>query len=174
MKYLSIFNTVLLFSGCQSPAPENASSDELSYLFNAYNEYLYYSWPEWATYNGVHTYNDRINDQSLQYEDQYMDSMQGFLNALLAIDKELVADDQLLNYKLFEYKLEDALEGYEFDISAYLEFSQQNGYHITFPQMVEFQPFKTEEDVLNYFKRLEAFPEQVNNILDRLRRGKDK
>lgn len=167
---------LLIAAGCSQPEQhtEGEDSGALDQLFSDYKSYIFYTYPEYATYNGVHEHNDRLADQSVAAGDRYLDSLDGIREALTAMDREGLSDDDIMNYDLFLYSLNTSIDMYSFDPSKYLVFSQQSGYHVTFPQIIETQPFKTEEDIENYFSRLKGFPEQADNVIAMLRQGHDK
>jgi uncharacterized protein (DUF885 family) len=45
------------------------------------------------------------------------------------------------------------------------------GPHIDFPQIIEFHPFRNEKDVNDYIARLNAFPSQIDQVIELLQKG---
>ncbi len=143
-------------------------------MFETYEAYQYKTFPEYALYNGFSDYNDQLTDQSSEGWYKYIDSLKGFKKSMLSINREELEISDQLNYQLFEFILNQALGEAGLDISRYLEFNQQNGYHIYFLQIVEYQLFGTKIDIQNYFSRLNKFPSEVNNVIESLRAGIEK
>ena len=174
MKYLTALTIgVFCLLACEQEDKQIAINESLNDLFERYQDFQYYIYPEYATYNGVHLYDDRLNDQSFEAGEQYRDSINALYESLKLIDHSSLDEMQQLNYELFQVVLEQAIEYDEFEIGQYLDFNQQNGYHIYFPQIVETQPLMTEADINNYFSRLTAFPLEADNIIEKLKRAKD-
>lgn len=83
----------MLFAvSCTSPAPqtpeaarpsENAAFDEVS---RSFLEDLYQRQPTWATYLGIHKYDDRLDDYSRRAVDEAVASARRFRERVIAID----------------------------------------------------------------------------------------
>ena len=175
MKRITLLGIALLIIACTTTESSNSPTGvDLTQLFEDYKDFTYFIYPEYATYDGVHDYNDRLNDQSTETGELYMDSINVFRQSLLSIEVNGLTADERLNYDLFLFVLDQIIDEYSYEISHYVNFNQQNGYHITFPQITEVQPLNTEEDVENYFLRLLSFPEQVDHIIANLQLGASK
>jgi len=164
---------ILIITGCKtSYSPESNTQDQLNSLYERYKAFYHYIYPEDATYNGINDYNDKLMDMSFEAGERYTDSIVSFKLAIEAIDKKELNPDEQINYDLFEHEMNRLIKEDSYEIGRYLQFTQQNGYHIYFPQIVEVQPLENSEDVKNYFSRLKAFPHEVNNIIETLRKAK--
>lgn len=146
------------------------ADEQLKELFREYDEYNKRSYPEGATYEGDHRYDDLLYDNSEAAWIAGNDSTRSFLNRLLAIDYTALGNDNKLNYDLFKSSLEDNIEDAKFK-SYYMPMGQQWGIHINFPQIVFVQPTSTYEEYQKYFKRLKAFQKQVDNNILNIRKG---
>src|SRR5918999_5899034 len=62
---------------------ENAAFDEVS---RSFLEDLYQRQPTWATYLGIHKYNDRLDDYSRKAVDEAVASARRFRERVMAID----------------------------------------------------------------------------------------
>lgn len=164
---------IILFFTLMSFTANIALSDadeQLKELFREYDEYNKRSYPEGATYEGDHRYDDLLYDNSEAAWIAGNDSTRSFLKRLLAIDYTTLSNDNKLNYDLFKSSLEDNIEDEKFK-NYYMPMGQQWGIHINFPQIVFVQPTSTYEEYQKYFKRLKAFPKQVDNNIDNIRKG---
>ena len=180
MKAFNLFFSVILtctIVSCEtSPKQTNAevANQQLDKIFEDYRNFTYYTYPEYATYEGIHDYNDRLSNQSNVAYDQYMDSIKTIKETVLAIDKASLSSNDQLNYDLFLYKLTQEIAQYEMGIENYLAFTQQQGYHIYFPQITGYQPFETEKDIENYIKRLQQFKTEADHLIEGLKEGQRK
>jgi uncharacterized protein (DUF885 family) len=160
--------TVLIFLSSYTFAQDENST--LRQLFDDVHEYNMRTYPEWATYEGDHRYNDKLTDNSASGIKARYDSTRMFLSRLLSLNYNDLTDDNKLNYDLFKHSLEEDLEGEKFNYH-YIPLGQQGGIHINFPQLTNAQPFQTEEDFKNYFARLRGFKKSVNNVIEHMQSG---
>ncbi|HXH18407.1 MAG TPA: DUF885 domain-containing protein [Chitinophagales bacterium] len=139
-------------------------------LFADYREYCFRNYPTWASYEGDHRYDDRLTDLSDAAEEARYDSVQGFLDRLLQLPYDLLSMDHRLNYDLFKWMLEKNLEGRQFH-PHYTPIGQQDGIHIEFPQIIEYQQLDSVAHFKKYFTRLKGFGKQVDDIIANMRKG---
>jgi uncharacterized protein (DUF885 family) len=149
------------------------SNEELLKLFLDYDEYNLREFPEGATYEGDHRYDDKSSDNSEASVFAHRDSLRNFLNKLKNISYSKLTEDNKLNYDLFKSELEKNLEGEKFNYH-YMPLGQQHGIHIYFPQIVDIQPLNTYDEYQKYFKRLRAFEKQVKDVIDNIKKGIEK
>lgn len=151
--------------------PQPADANELlAQLFKNYEEYNKRTYPEGATYEGDHRYDDLLSDNSAEAVKASYDSTRAFLNKLLSIDYASLSYDNKLNFDLFKSSLEQSLEDERFNWQ-YMPIGQQWGLHISFPQIVFIQPTSTFEEYQKYFKRLRAFDKRVDNDIENMKLG---
>jgi len=139
-------------------------TDELNALYKEYWEYQLETHPTQATYLGDHRYDDRLEDLS---EEAYLASIEKYqelLERLSSFGQKSLKGQDRLNYVLFKRLLDLRIEGARFR-PALMPVSQQDGPHLSFPQIVSYHPFKTVGDYENYIKRLEAFPLQIRQAI---------
>jgi len=162
----------LLFAGCSSEnkPPVTDANQEIENLFADYKEYCYRNYPTWASYEGDHRYDDRLTDLSDAAEEARYDSLQNFLNRLLAFSYDSLNEANKLNHDLFRWMLEKHLEGRPFHLH-YTPIGQQGGIHIDFPQIIEFQQLDSAAHFQRYFTRLKAFSKQVDDVISNMRLG---
>lgn len=165
--FLFITFSIISFTNINIPADSNS---QLAALFARYDEYNYRTYPEGATYDGDHRYDDLLSDNSEEAIIADYDSTRGFLKELLSIDYTTLDYDNKLNYDLFKSSIEKSLEGEKFKW-YYMPMGQQWGLHINFPQLVYVQPLSTYEEYRKYFKRLIGFDKKVDNDISNMRKG---
>ncbi|MEO8664070.1 MAG: DUF885 domain-containing protein [Ignavibacteria bacterium] len=153
--------------------PTEDANEQLTQLFKKYDEYNYLTYPEGATYNGDHRYDDKLSDNSEAGVIEGYNSTREFLSELSAIDYSALSYDNKLNYDLFKSTLEEYLAGEKFDYYL-MPMGQQSGIHIQFPQLIYVQPVTTYEEYQKYFKRLRGFGLQVDNDISSMRKGMSK
>ncbi|MCI0715956.1 MAG: DUF885 domain-containing protein [Chlorobi bacterium] len=170
MKYFSILALSYFIFGFSFMPKTADSNDELMQLFKRYDEYNLRTYPEGATYEGDHRYDDMLSDNSEDAVKRDYDSTRAFLKDLLALDYGSLTEDNKLNYNLFKSSIEQSLEGEKFNWH-YMPMGQQWGLHIGFPQIVHYQPVSTNEEYQKYFKRLRGFGKKVDNEIANMKKG---
>jgi uncharacterized protein (DUF885 family) len=142
MRDLLFYFLIFLIAMTANVSLQAGPDDELNALFTDYDEYNKRTYPEGATYEGDHRYDDLLYDNSESAVIAYYDSMRGFLGRLNSIEYEMLSFDSKLNHDLFKSSLEDAMEDEKFKW-YYTPMGQQWGLHINFPQLVFVQPMNT-------------------------------
>ncbi|MBZ0203108.1 MAG: DUF885 domain-containing protein [Ignavibacteria bacterium] len=168
MKILTITLFALIMATITSEAQD--ANKQLWDLFSVYDEYNLRSYPEGATYEGDHRFDDLLSDQSDYATIEGYAQTRTFLKDLLNIDYNSLSNENKLNYDLFKRSLDISLEGEKFHWH-YTPIGQQGGIHIGFPQIVNYQPHSVYEDFQKYFKRLRGFEKQVNDVIDNMKKG---
>lgn len=169
MKCLMSFCFILLglsISSCSTKDPKQS----LQELFADHKEFSMRSYPEGATYDGDHRYDDKLTDLSEKAIKQRFDSLRAFLVRAQDIDITLLHGEDSLSLILFRQNLNEHLESEQFNLH-YIPLTQQDGIHIGFPQIIEYHPFKTVKDYEHYIARLNAFPQQVNDVIANMNKG---
>lgn len=146
------------------------SDSELLSLFSDYDEYNKRTYPEGATYEGDHRYDDQLSDNSEEAVFAYYDTLSVFLNRLNKIEYTSLSTENKLNFDLFKSSLEDNLADEKFK-GYFMPLGQQWGIHINFPQLAFVQPTDTYEEYQKYFKRLRGFEENIDNTISNMKKG---
>ncbi|MGA1413451.1 MAG: DUF885 domain-containing protein [Candidatus Kapaibacteriota bacterium] len=160
-----IFLTVM-FSACSM----KDSKQSLQELFSDHKEFSMREFPETATYDGDHRYDDKLTDYSEKAIKQRFDSLRVFLQRANDIELTALTGEDSLSLILFRNELSQQLESEQFNLH-YMPITQQDGIHIGFPQIIEYQPFKTVEDYDRYANRLSGFSKQVDDIIENMSKG---
>jgi len=170
MKYFLLSFLSVIFLAFTNPTLPSNADDQIIDLFKKYDEYNLKTYPEGATYEGDHRYDDLLSDNSEEANKAYYDDMRAFLSELIQIDYQSLSYDNKLNYDLFKTSLEENIEGEKFNW-YYMPMGQQWGIHINFPQLIHVQPLSTYEEYQKYFKRLRGFEKVVDNDIANMRKG---
>ena len=102
-RLIGLLTATLIAGACASSAPpaqpanvesRNSDFDEVS---RAYLEDLYQRQPTWATYLGIHKYNDRLDDYSRNAVDDAVVSARQFRGRVAAIDAATLSFDRQLD-----------------------------------------------------------------------------
>lgn len=146
------------------------ADSRLNALFAEYDEFNIVSYPEGATYEGDHRFDDLLSDQSEEANTKYYDKTREFKAKLENFPYSELNTDNKLNYDLFKRTIDLTLDGEKFNWH-YMPIGQQGGIHIGFPQIVNYQPVTTTEEYRKYFKRLRSFSKQVDDVIDNMKKG---
>ncbi|MBK6878581.1 MAG: DUF885 domain-containing protein [Ignavibacteria bacterium] len=145
-------------------------NDNLQEIFSEYVEYGKRNYPEGATYDGDHRYDDKVTDNSEAGILARDDSTRNFLAKLTKINYDALSGDNRINYDLFKRSLEESLEFSRFK-DYLMPIGQQNGIHLGAPQLVQFQPLSNAEEFNKYFARLRAIGTSVDNDIANMKKG---
>jgi uncharacterized protein (DUF885 family) len=168
MKILFLFAiTMIALQSCTINSDPNTS---LSKLFEDYKEYVMRNFPEGATYDGDHRYDDKLTDLSEHGVNAGLDSIRSFLVRIKQIDTTKLTNDNKVNYDLVVAMFEETISASKFQ-NYLIPLTQQDGIHIGFPQIIESQLLKTPADYQRYFERLKGFDKQVTDIIDNMKKG---
>ncbi len=111
---------------------------------------------------------DKLGDFSIAFMEEGFDIARNQLKELHAFDFEALDQDAKLNYRLFEYKLNQQLEGYEYRFHNY-PVNQMFGSHtflVTF--MTNNHRIDNVDDAKAYIARLNQFKEKSGELIENL------
>jgi uncharacterized protein (DUF885 family) len=145
-------------------------TERLTQLFELQWEYELAEYPETATYAGISGYNDRWTDRSLAAVARRKRELVRPLTVLRSIERNGLPEAERLDYDLFAYSAEVALEGARFP-SELLPIDQLNGEHISLPQVLAIAPRRNRDDFEDILARLDAVPAAVDQWIALLRQG---
>lgn len=159
----------LFLHACQSP------EEELTALFEEWEEQMVLQDPMLATSLGDHRFNDRLADSSLEGVMERAETAARFLDRLEAILSDpgamrTLSETDQLNAEILVLQLQDQVESVELG-DHLLPLNGWWDYHATFAELPNRVPLKTLEDLDNYIARLEQFPAYNQGYIDRMREG---
>lgn len=166
MKVLPIilFPVLLLLASCGYP------EEDLQELFDDHYEYRLQTDLLFATDQGVHRFNDKLPDTSLDALEERYNQNKKFLERLESISYQRLSREDQINYDIFKLQLENEIRNYE--LNGYL--LPLNGwwdYHATFADLPNRVPLNNRKDYEDYLKRLEAFPSYNKGFIERMEKG---
>ncbi|MFN8672113.1 MAG: DUF885 domain-containing protein [Candidatus Sericytochromatia bacterium] len=129
--------------------------------------------PEFATFLGVHTYNNKMNDHS---EKAILESYQRELKVLEELEKinyQDLSENNKLNYDLFYLKTKNNIDSFKYEAHL-MPINQMNGFNTYFARLIDMMPFKTEKDYENYLSRINFFNLIIEQLIDLMKKGMDK
>jgi len=125
--------------------------------------------PVGASYLGDRTYNDRLPDVSMEAIQASHEADKAALQKLESIDRSALPGDEQLNYDLFQWQLEDQIEGFKFH--GYLMPLNQRGGIQTFDETQQSIRLATEKDYRDWVARLQAFGTYMDQTIALMKQG---
>ncbi len=126
--------------------------------------------PEFASSVGVHDYDDRLSDASMEALERQMAESEAFRKELMAIDRAALPPVEQVNYDIFRGQLEERVESVRFG-EQYLTLNADSGFYSSFPLLWQSMPFQTVKHYENYVARLRAYPRYMDQTIDLMREG---
>ena len=124
-----------------------------------------------ATVRGVPGYNDKLPEISLAALAREQARERSALERLKALDFASLKGQDRVSCQLLWQKMEDAVEAQRFPDADALVLSTLGGFQNFMPRAAQITPFRTAADYSDYIARLNAMPEHVDAVLERLRKG---
>lgn len=145
-------------------------------LFEKYYEKECYFNPLQATADGVHTYDDLLqNDGSSDFLVAKKNFYQSCLQELQKVNKLGLTEADRISYDILEYTLKMELEG----LSMHFEYLPFNQFTASVPTDLALfgsgngpQPFLTMEDYINWSKRMVSFKAWADTAIANFEKGK--
>jgi uncharacterized protein (DUF885 family) len=146
------------------------NNSELEKCFRDYWERVLKVNPTFATYIGDHRYDDALEDLSEESITAQIEYFQELLVKVERINESSLSAENKLNRKLLKTSLTNHIKLHRFK-TYYIPLDHMSGPHIDFPQVIEYHPFQTRQDVEHYLSRLNTFPRQTDQVIGNLERG---
>ncbi len=165
---------VLLFILPMVCAAQSGKSSKFQKMLDYYYEDYLRINPTTATFKGDNRYNDQIeNPISVDYRKQSSSLFKRYLDSLHHYTFTQLSSKDQLSYRIFEYELQNRLEGAKFD--PYLTpVSQMSDFRISFSQMgsgAGVHPFKTVKDYDDFLKRMLGFAAWTDTAIANMKKG---
>jgi len=156
-----------------SPITKVTPSNLDSIASKYYEQYLKLH-PIEATMQGDIRYNDQL---PINIDKDFISGEIAFYknigDQIKKVDYKSLSDNDKVVYDVLDYTLKDRIESYAYH-PEYIPFTQFDGLPLIFPVMGSgkgIQPFSTETDYDNWLKRMEKFPEWMNQAIENFRQG---
>ena len=176
---------VLVAIACTPIAATTAATSEpprdpaLHALFDREFQYSLREFPEYATFLGVDSYNDRLRDRSPEAVARRRAHVTATLADLAVFDPAKLSTQDRVSLAMMTDNLRrasalNALYGeLPFGTSgdSWLQLTPASGPHVNFQSLVKATPFRNVRDYENYLKRLQALPRTVQQTTATLEVG---
>jgi uncharacterized protein (DUF885 family) len=167
---IALISLIALLVGCAEHT--NTSSERLQRLFEEAWSFRLEESPTFATYVGVHEFNDRLPSVSFEDLERRHQKNLNFLQQLRSIDLNRLEGQDRINYLIFERQLSDQIQ--EFEFAGYLfPLTSETGFHTGFARLPEWVPFNSIQDYHNYLSRLRSFSTYTVQHIALLQKGLD-
>ena len=168
------------FAGEPNTSTETA---KLHALFDAEWEWTLREFPESATRVGDNRYNDKLTDLSAAAIERRKAHEREVLQRIGAIDRSRLSGQDVVSYELFLREAKLTVEQQRFPMgripffSGYIvpyewqPVSAMAGIHIDIPALPRSAPLRNTKDYDDFLARLVAYPKQIDQVIDLMRRG---
>ena len=162
--------TAFLLMSLALPGAAQDPSAALHSLFEEAWQFRLEANPLFATSVGVHDYNNRLPEVSVEAAQAQHEQEEAFLERLRAMDRSALSRQDQINYDIFEQVRERRIA--EHDFRTYLiPISNRSGFHISFPQLADRVPLNTVADYEDFIARLQAFERYARSHIAIMRQG---
>src|SRR5258706_1763538 len=167
-----VISGLLLIVAAAAPVSADLESRRKAFqtLLSDQWEYQLAHGPEFASILGDKRFNDKVSDLSQKgiEADQAMDRV--FLARFDAIDATGFPEQEALTRTLQVRAYKESIAREKFH-NWEMPVNQISGIHLNAPQLVSLLPFATVKDYDDYAVRIKAFPKQIDDVMDRMRKG---
>lgn len=139
-------------------------------LFEERYQWQLNEFPEEARLRGDYRNADKITDNSLAAIERRHADTQRHRGRLSDIDRSALSPEDQLNYDLFALDLNNEIEAHQYRMFL-AAVGPRSGPHQEIPQMHVRSRFATEDDYVNYLRRLEATPKDITDHIALLQLG---
>ncbi len=161
---------ILLIAVSSATADEPTVKDRLRRLMDDVWRQQLAAAPLFATRVGVHDYDDRLGDVSIDAEAARVAQAKAALARLNQIPLTRLDLSARIDWEITRRLLEQQIEA--FRVKAHLmPLTNRWGFHIAFPELPQQVPLGTVRDYENYIRRLEAFPRYTRQHIELLRQA---
>ncbi len=170
-------------------APSRAETDlaiqeasKLHTLFDNEWQWTLEQYPEFATRIGDDRYNDKLTDLSPPAMERRKALTQDVLKRIRAIDRGSLTGQDVLSYDLFLKEAENCLALERFPAGTipvmgflmpyeWMPISQMGGIHTSISELPRLAPLRNTKDYNDFLARLEAYPRQIDQVIELMKRG---
>ncbi len=176
MRAVLMFTSVVLALGMHGraeglPAGEDETK-KLHAIFDVEWQWTLQAYPEMATRIGDPRYNDRLTDFAAPAIEARKAHKRELLTRIREIDRGSLKGQDVLSYDMFLRETEQSVALQRFS-SECLAISQMGGVHLSIPELPRVAPLRSVKNYDDFLARLEAYPRQVDQVIELLKRGVD-
>ncbi len=180
MRYVHAFAFVAVIGLALPPSapaqPDAAADAQANALFDAYWEWVPRAYPDFGTlYFADHRYGDRLRDESAAAVAARRAAVKGFQEGASKIDAAKLSAPNRVSLRVLRSRLDtqarlDALYGaLPFATrDPWAPVTQLDGLHLLLPELARAAPFRNVADYEAWLKRLDAVPQAVEQLIERM------
>lgn len=152
------------------PKGKDSEHTRLWRLFDGYWQHLMIEYPEWATSVGFPGQNGRWTDMSIAAVKRRKSELDLPLMALLSINRAALSPSDKLNYDIFKYRMDLAIEGRQFP-DELMPINQLEGVQESGANTIDQNPTTTVRDYEDILTRLRTFPTVIDQSIALMEAG---
>jgi uncharacterized protein (DUF885 family) len=156
-------------SHAQGAASTAAEATALHALFARYWDESARLFPEWATRRGDHRFGDRFSDASPAGRAQQLAKSQEWLASARALRRDGLSATDRLSLDMFIDRLEREMAALPYEGFRHMSLRSQFGYQSSLASLLQATPVNTPERVEQLIKRLEAYPQRLDQEIAALK-----
>lgn len=168
--FLLVFALTVLFISCK----KEVNATDFTALTKSYFDDKNALNPLGATQNGQNEYNDQLQfEMTDSFRNKQDDFYEKYETALNTIDTTTLSEEELNSYEIMKWEIAMGKEMLQHPTNL-MPMSQFEGAHLTIGQMAGgtgAQPFKTEKDYTNFFKRMELYSQWIDSAMVYMKKG---
>ncbi|XP_062620405.1 uncharacterized protein LOC134281979 [Saccostrea cucullata] len=150
-------------------------SSKLDALQKQYGEWRLQRSPEYSTSLGIYKYNDKVEKFAYSGFDEEYTKCLNLLKDLKNIDYNQLTSKEKTDYDIFNDTLTTIVRGHDWrDYNALNPINFLEGPQIDPSELHKTTPFDTIGDFENYLRRLELFPKQIDEMIERFNKSIEK
>lgn len=141
-------------------------------LMTDYWDWRISSSPEFASFVGIHDYDDQLDSMTLAEYEHRLAKSHEFLDrvtSILAVNMTLSHADEV-NLRILKEEVQTYIDGYPY-MGFLLPLSYSEGVHVDFERLVTWMVFETAEDYEKLLGRLDLLPQQLVEVEALMREG---
>lgn len=149
---------------------QGSKVQRLNAFYKLHWNYVMVTYPEAATYQGYPGQNDRWSDRSITAIEKSKKDTKDFLRTIRTISEKGLKGEDLMNYRLFIYSLEDNIKSFQFP-GEYIAIDQMMGIHAQIVNLFSNAPKNNLKDYKDMLARLKTSPIVIDQVLVLLQEG---
>ncbi len=170
-----LFATLALSAATLAASPHPAAlaspaDDALLHLLQADLDLQRKTSPVYASVVGDRRFDRSLGDPSPEATRAYFAESRARLQALAALDRASLSEENRLNADLLEHVLRERLAAEPFHFEQQ-PITQQDGLHLTLPQIPDTVAFTTDKHLEDYVERLTATGPYIDGLITNMRAG---
>ena len=146
----------------------NASQQALTAIIAEYKSINQKYQPLW--HSDYQDNNTKLPDLSPATLEQHHQALTAIYNKLMKISASELGEQQQIDLSVLSYRIKNELDQYRFN-SHYIPLTAESGFHTGISFLPNQSAFNTEQDYLNYFKRLAALPKYFDQQMYWMKQG---